>query len=441
MPHKSPFSEPAIYIQNLSKSYKLYQSRFDRIKEFLHPLRKKYHQRHEVLKDISFQLEKGEVLGIIGQNGSGKSTLLKILNSVVTATSGSFYCNGKVTALLELGGGFNNDLTGIENIYYLGAIQGYSKKEMESKIQQILDFADIGEYAWQPVKSYSSGMYVRLAFSMAINIDPDILITDEALSVGDIRFQQKCYRKIRDFKENDKTILLCTHSLSTIKEFCTRAIWLHEGVIREEGDPILVADSYNTFMLSLVKQSKLNQSTTEKTLEVSVPALLSAPNISLDLIWRDMNDCDNYGTKEARIEYAGVVNLENQMNVVRLSGGEPIRVFLNIVAKDRIIQPGIKLSINSQYGSSLLKMTSYHYQQPIQLKNSNNHIVAIDFNFPNLGNGRYTISFGLLTVVDKTERLIHWVHDGLIIELSNVGPIYKTGSPIVIKEVSFSVLK
>jgi teichoic acid transport system ATP-binding protein len=385
-------------------------------------------------------LHRGEVLGIIGQNGSGKSTLLKILNSVVSATSGSFYCNGKVTALLELGGGFNNELTGIENIYYLGAIQGYSKKEMDSKLQQILDFADIGDYAWQPVKSYSSGMYVRLAFSMAINIDPDILITDEALSVGDIRFQQKCYRKIREFKDKGKTILLCTHSLSTVKEFCTRAIWLHEGVIREDGDPVLVADSYNAFMLSFAKQSKSNQLPTKKTFEVSIPNLLSTPDISPELIWQDTKDCDNYGTKEAKIEYVAIENLGNQMNALRLSGGELIRVYIHFFSKEKIIQPGIRLSVNNQYGSSIFKITSYHYQQPIRLKNSNNHIVAVDFTLPNLGNGRYTISIGLLSIVDKAEQLVHWVHDGLIIEIFNTGIIYKTGSIFVVKDVSFSVL-
>jgi ABC-type polysaccharide/polyol phosphate transport system ATPase subunit len=440
MTHHTPIKETALKITNLSKSYKLYHSRFERIKEFFHPFRKKYHQRHEVLKDISFQLQRGEVLGIIGQNGSGKSTLLKILNSVVTPTSGSFSCNGKVTALLELGGGFNNDLTGIENIYYLGAIQGYSKKEMESKVQQILDFADIGEYAWQPVKTYSSGMYVRLAFSMAINIDPDILITDEALSVGDIRFQQKCYRKIRDFKDAGKTILICTHSLSAVKEFCTRAIWLHEGMIREEGDPNFVTDSYNTFMLSLAKDNKSNQSLSDKANEANETEGFSAPDLFPDLIWQDLTECENYGTKEAQIQFAAIVIHSTQKNVLQFLGGEPIRVYLNIVSNQRIIQPGIQLAINNQYGAVILKIKSYHYQQPVLLNNSNNHVVAIDFDFPHLGNGRYTFSFGLHSVVDKVEQQIHWVHDGIIIEVFNAGALYKTGSQIVVKEVTFSVL-
>jgi ABC-type polysaccharide/polyol phosphate transport system ATPase subunit len=441
MAPQTTLSIPALIVQNLSKSYKLYHSRTDRMKEFFHPYRKKFHQSHDVLKGISFQLQRGEVLGIIGQNGSGKSTLLKILNSVVTATSGSFSCNGKVTALLELGGGFNTDLTGIENIYYLGAIQGYSKKEMESKLQQILDFADIGEYATQPVKTYSSGMYVRLAFSMAINIDPDILITDEALSVGDIRFQQKCYRKIRDFKESGKTILICTHSLSAVKEFCTRAIWLHEGLIREEGDPVFVTDSYNTFMLSMITKNKLNQSPTNSSDEAGDLTELLVPDHFPDLIWQDLKECDNYGTKEAQIQNAAIINRSNQKNVHQLIGGEPIRVFINILTKDKISQPGIQLNLNGQFGNTVIIMKSYHYQQPIILKKDKKNIVAIDFDFPYLRNGRYTLSFGLQTITDKIEQQIHWVHDGLIIEVNNAGAIYKTGSQIVVKEVSFSILE
>jgi ABC-type polysaccharide/polyol phosphate transport system ATPase subunit len=431
---------PAILVQSVSKHYKLYSSRYDRMKEFFHPFRKNFHHRHEVLKDISFQLERGEVLGIIGQNGSGKSTLLKILNSVVTATSGSFLCNGRVTALLELGGGFNAELSGVENIYYLGAIQGYSKKEMESKLKLILDFAEIGDYAYQPVKTYSSGMYVRLAFSMAINIDPDILITDEALSVGDIRFQQKCYRKIRDFKDAGKTILICTHSLTAVKEFCTRAIWLHEGVIREEGDPNFVTDSYNTFMLSAAKERATNQPLKTEEDEAGEFETVTAPEYFPDLVWQDLSECDNYGTKEAQIKFAAIINRSNNKNIVQLSGGEPVRVLINFIAKDKIIQPGIQLRLNNQFGNSLLKINSYHYHQPIQLKKGKSHIVAVDFDLPHLGNGRYTISFGLFSLAGTTEQQIHWVHDGLIFEVFNSAAKYRTGTQIVVEDVSFTVL-
>jgi len=240
--------QDAVIIDSLSKTYKLYHHHRDRIKELVHPFRKCFHRDYHALKSISMVVKKGEVIGIIGQNGSGKSTLLKILASVVTPTSGKFCCNGRITALLELGGGLNKDISGVENIYFLGGIQGYRKKEMKKKLQEILDFAEVGVYADQPVNNYSSGMYVRLAFSMAIHINPDILIIDEALAVGDIRFQQKCFRKIREFKDAGKTILFCSHNLGAVRDFCTRALWLHEGRIIEDGNPIFVADRYNAFM-------------------------------------------------------------------------------------------------------------------------------------------------------------------------------------------------
>ncbi|MFP4470145.1 MAG: ABC transporter ATP-binding protein, partial [Bacteroidales bacterium] len=238
----------AIEVNHISKIYRLYPSRQSRMIEMVHPLRQKMHRRFQALNDINFSVQKGEVVGLIGQNGSGKSTILKILSSVITPTSGSFTCNGRVTSLLELGGGFDMNLTGIENVYFIGAIQGYRKKQMEERMDQILEFAEIGDYANQPVKNYSSGMYVRLAFSININIDPEILIIDEALAVGDMRFQQKCFRKIREFKDLGKTIIICSHSMGAIRDFCTRTIWLNHGRLMADGEPKLVTDQFRDFM-------------------------------------------------------------------------------------------------------------------------------------------------------------------------------------------------
>jgi ABC-type polysaccharide/polyol phosphate transport system ATPase subunit len=428
--------EPAISVNSISKTYKLYHSRYDIVKEFATPLGRKYHKKFEALNDISFDVEKGEVLGIIGQNGSGKSTLLKILASVVTQTSGDFLCNGRVTALLELGGGFNMELSGIENIYYLGAIQGYSKKEMAGKLQKILDFADIGEYAFQPVNTYSSGMYVRLAFSMAINIDPDILITDEALSVGDIRFQQKCFRKIREFKEAGKTILLCTHSLAAIKDFCTRAIWLHEGEIKAQGDPIFVTESYNTFMLSQNSQAAALSPNEKSETDKQQNYPIEFP----ELAWQDLSNCESYGIGKADIQFAALAVRTTLTQINELKGGEQLRIFLKIHMEDKSERTGLKLTMNGNFGGSVLKMNSLQYSQNLSLKTGVSQIVAIDFDFPHIGNGRYTFSFGVITIVNKVEQQLHWVHDGLIIEVNNPGILYKTGSQIVIREASFKVL-
>ena len=185
-----------IEVNDLTKAYKIYNRPLDRLKEALHPCRRQYHKPFFAVKNLSFQVSQGEIVGIVGKNGSGKSTLLKMLTGVLTPTSGSWRVQGKVSALLELGAGFNPDLTGLENVFLQGTLQGYSKEEMRRKVPDILEFADIGEYIHQPVKSYSSGMFARLAFAVVVHVDPDVLIVDEALAVGDIRFQQKAIRKM-----------------------------------------------------------------------------------------------------------------------------------------------------------------------------------------------------------------------------------------------------
>jgi len=430
--------EIAVDIQSLSKTYKLYKSHRDRLIEFIHPLRKSYHVKHHVLKDISFSVEKGEVIGIIGENGSGKSTLLKILASVVTQTSGSFTCNGRVTALLELSAGFNLELTGVENIYYLGAIQGYSKKEMAKRMKTILDFADIGEYAYQPVTSYSSGMYVRLAFSLSINIDPDILITDEALSVGDIRFQQKCYRKIRDFKEAGKTILICTHSMSAVKDFCTRALWLHEGKIREQGDPNYVTECYNAYMtssLSVVgRNNKTDNGDTSPFDYENIP--LALRNVE----WFDLSKCESYGNGSMRIKYAALLRVSPIQNISTLQGGENVGIVLYITTDQQIVNPGIELIFNSPFGSPVFKISSYALGKKLILEPGKPNIVAVRFGFPTLGNGRYTISAGVILNQNDEQEHHHWVHDALIIEVFNPDEKYKMGTLLVIENVTVDKL-
>lgn len=225
----------AIKVQNLTKTYKLYNSPQDRLKESLHPLRKKYHHDFYALNDVSFEVKKGEMVGIIGINGSGKSTLLKIITGVLTPTTGSVTTNGNISALLELGAGFNPQLTGIENIYFNGTIMGYTKEEMDAKIEDILSFADIGEFVYQPVKTYSSGMFVRLAFSLATTVKPDIFMVDEALAVGDVFFRQKCYQRLEHLKENGVTIVLVTHAMTDVEQFCQSALLLEHGKVTFDG--------------------------------------------------------------------------------------------------------------------------------------------------------------------------------------------------------------
>ena len=236
--------ETAIRVNNLSKTYKLYDSPIHRLKESLHPLGKIYHQDFHAVENVDFSAYKGETLGIIGRNGSGKSTLLKMITGVLTPSSGSVEINGRVSALLELGAGFNPEMTGIENVYLTGTLKGYSKKAMDSRLADILSFADIGEFSRQPIKTYSGGMLVRLAFAAAINVDPDILIIDEALAVGDVKFQRKCYAKFDSFRKSGKTILFVAHNEAAIKKFCDRVILLDNGRIVGQGDPDITMKAY-----------------------------------------------------------------------------------------------------------------------------------------------------------------------------------------------------
>lgn len=240
--------EIVISTSDLSKKYKLYNSAKDRIKEAFSLSKKKYHQEHFALKDVSLDLRKGETIGLIGKNGAGKSTLLKVITGIVTPSSGEIKVVGRIASLLELGAGFNMELTGIDNIYLNGTLMGLTRKEVDEKINGILEFADIGEFIHQPVKMYSSGMFARLAFSVAINVDPDILIIDEALSVGDLRFQLKCMEKFNDIRRAGKTIIFVSHDINAIKRFCTYSVWICDGEVREVGNTDTVTDAYLDYL-------------------------------------------------------------------------------------------------------------------------------------------------------------------------------------------------
>lgn len=237
-----------IEVDHVSKIYNLYDKPIDRVKEALFS----QHSRHKefaALNDVNFYVKKGEILGIIGKNGSGKSTILKIITNVLTPTKGRVEVDGKIAALLELGAGFNQEYTGIENIYLNGQMIGFTKEEMDEKLNDIIEFADIGEHIYQPVKTYSSGMFARLAFSVAISVDPDILIVDEALSVGDIFFQNKCYRRFEEFRDQGKTILFVTHDMGSVVRYCNRCVLLNQGEKVAEGTPREMVDLYKKIMV------------------------------------------------------------------------------------------------------------------------------------------------------------------------------------------------
>ena len=242
-------SDYVIEVKHVDKVYKLFDSNKARVADTLGLTRKKNYKEHYALKDMSFNVKKGECVGLIGTNGSGKSTILKIITGVLSPTHGEVNVDGRISALLELGAGFNQEYTGIENIYLNGTMLGYTKEEIDAKLDDILDFADIGEFVFQPVKTYSSGMFVRLAFAVAINIDPEVLIVDEALSVGDVFFQAKCYKKFEEFKEAGKTILFVSHDLGAISKYCDRAVLINKGDKVAEGTPKDMIDIYKKILV------------------------------------------------------------------------------------------------------------------------------------------------------------------------------------------------
>ena len=237
-------SDIAISVENISKMYQVYERPTDRLKEAFWGGRRKYHKEYWALRDVNFDVPKGKTVGIVGRNGSGKSTLLQIIAGILTPTKGNVEVNGKVSVLLELGSGFNPDFTGRENVMVNGTVNGFSEEEMKERLPLIEEFADIGEFIDQPIKIYSSGMFVRLAFACAINIDPDILIIDEALSVGDAKFQHKCYNKFLEFQEAGKTILFVSHNTDAIVNHCDYAVLLERGEVVETGEPKTVTNYY-----------------------------------------------------------------------------------------------------------------------------------------------------------------------------------------------------
>lgn len=309
-------SKVMIDVKQISKQYKLYSRKSDRIKEAFSLTGKKYHKLFDALDDVSFTVNEGEMVGIIGKNGAGKSTLLKIITGVLTPTSGSMEINGKISALLELGAGFNPEYTGIENAYLNGTMIGFTKEEMDSKINDIIAFADIGEFIKQPVKTYSSGMFARLAFAVAINVDPDILIVDEALSVGDAFFQAKCYKKMSELKASGKTILFVSHDMGSVLKYCDKAIIIDHGKKVEEGDVEEMVDIYKKILVDQYKKPEEEMPNTNNTDNAVVEPLEPTGEWKNSMLINPNKEI--YGDNRADIVDFGIFNVDGSItNSVR----------------------------------------------------------------------------------------------------------------------------
>lgn len=415
-----------IKVDHVSKVYNLYEKPVDRLKESLSLIKKSYHREHFALNDISFEVGKGETVGIIGTNGSGKSTLLKIITGVLTPTSGKILVNGKISALLELGAGFNMEYTGLENVYLNGSMMGYSKDEMDKRVKSILDFAGIGDFIYQPVKTYSSGMFARLAFAVAINVDPDILIVDEALSVGDVYFQSKCYNKINEIKENGTTILLVTHDMGSVIKYCDRTILINNGQFIEEGKSNKIVDIYKQI---LTNQYNDKDGSKEETSSINKP--------SNDL-WKDklrVNESKlQYGDKRAEIIDFAVIDHNNDITNLLFKDKE-FSIKMKVKFNSAIQYPIFAYTFKDSKGTELTG-TNTHFEDYEVEKTEAGEIYTISFTQKmSLQGGEYLLSLGCTGFEDEEfvvyDRLYDITNITVISNKNTVG-VYDMGSSISI---------
>ena len=402
-------SEYTIKVNELSKVYKLYNTPMDRVKEALSITKKSYHKKFYALDGVSFNVKKGETVGIIGKNGSGKSTLLKMITGVLTPTKGNVKVEGRISALLELGAGFNGDLSGMENIYLNGVLLGYSKEYIEKSIDEILDFADIGDFIYQPVKTYSSGMFVRLAFAIAININPEILIVDEALSVGDMRFQQKCYRKIREIKKNG-TVLFVSHDTGALANFCDRIIWLDGGKIYKEGRPDQILDEYQAFMSYDIKEMEAvtvyNEDENEK---MDTDSVANSEKLNL-------TKAKAFGNGKAAFKRICLLDYESNKNVNVVTGGQKVVLDVVVKANEIIDMPILGFNFKDSLGN-ILTVTNTYFEK-VNLKpidcNEEKHYRWV-FNFPHMRSGKYTYDVALANGTYHAHEQVQWINDALVV--------------------------
>lgn len=398
-------SDLAIKITNLTKIYKLYDRNRDRLKDSLGLTKKANYKEHYALKNVDMEVKTGESVGIIGVNGSGKSTILKIITGVLNATSGEIEINGRISALLELGAGFNMEYTGLENVYLNGTMMGFTEKEIDERLQDILDFADIGEFIHQPVKTYSSGMFVRLAFAVAINIDPEILIVDEALSVGDVFFQSKCYHKFEEFKKMGKTILFVSHDLTSIAKYCDRVILLNKGVKLAEGNP---KDMVNMYKKLLVHQ--LDEETLE---DVSGKSAISEKSES-GKAWKDNFEINptitDYGEKQAEIVDFAIIDQYGAYSSI-IEKGSVYKVKAKVHFHETVKNPIFTITIKNKQGTDITGTNTMFERIETGTVNAGEERIVTYEQKMNLQGGDYLLSLGCTGYVGDTFVVYHRLYD------------------------------
>lgn len=417
-------AEVAISVDNVSKMYKLYDNPMDRLKESLGLSRKKRYKEHYALHNVSFHVNRGETVGIIGTNGSGKSTVLKIITGVLNPTEGQVHVDGRISALLELGAGFNNEYSGLENVYLNGTMIGFSREEIDARLQDILDFADIGDFIYQPVKTYSSGMFVRLAFAVAINIEPEILIVDEALSVGDVFFQAKCYHKFEEFKKMGKTILFVSHDLGSISQYCDRVILLNKGSKMAEGAPKEMIDLYKKVLVN--QAAGKEDSEEDKETDVPEKTGKGAGVTRKDSVkepvgdWKSCMlispDIQDYGNGSAKIIDFGIFDEEDQVtNTVYKMKEFTIRMKVRFM--ETVKNPIFAFSLKDIKGNELTGTNTVIEKVETGTVNKGETVEIAFRQVMRLQGGQYLLQLGCTGFVGEEFLVYHRLYDSCCIQV------------------------
>lgn len=420
--------EIAISLKNISKSYKRYARPVDRLKEILLP-GKSHAQEFWALQDVSLEVTKGETLGIIGQNGSGKSTLLQIIAGTLTATTGEVYVHGRVSALLELGSGFNPEFTGRQNVFFNGQILGLSRAEIEAKFDKIASFAEIGDFMEQPVKTYSSGMFVRLAFSVAINVNPEVLIVDESLAVGDGVFVHRCMAKIRDFQDAGGTILFVSHDIGSISRLCSKALWINKGLIVDSGKPPEVCKHYQAWVHEEVnKRHQVNNPTSkEKVTNIHESVEIDVSKITN----KQLNPFNNkpyiafpgferFGTGRAEINGVSILGADNKPLKLAYPG-DVIKIRVSTFIHDKIRKPNVGIALVDRlrtvlagWSTELIDLNFGNYW----LSKSQHGTTIIEFEivWPHLNGDNYALDIAFADGSNDSNEMLDWIQNATVIQ-------------------------
>lgn len=414
-------TEYAIEVNGLSKCYQIYDKPSDRLKQMLMRGRKQYYKEFWALKDVSFKIKKGETVGIIGRNGSGKSTLLQMICGTLNPTAGDVKVNGRVAALLELGAGFNPEFSGVENVYMAASLYGLSKEEVDQRFEAIAAFADIGDHIHQPVKTYSSGMYVRLAFAVIAHVNADILVVDEALAVGDAFFTQKCMRFLRNFM-NRGTIFFVSHDTSSVRSLCNHAIWMEKGCIIGNGTPKDVCERYLEALFE-AHQGKHNErsSRLERRMnEVLVRKdqrqnFINNSNLRNDIqVFQFITEAVSFGKRSAEIINVGFFDVERQP-LAWIVGGEEVVLQITAQVAAPLASVIIGFYIKDRLGQVLFGDNTYisYIDNPIAGKEGDELVAEFIFQMPRLAPGDYSVGVAIADGTQSDNVQHHWIHDAL----------------------------